>query len=85
MTHREGSVAALTQRSLISGVAKWLASRLAAVKVVVGAVVAFAVMLMPEEFSRDELAIKDLATGKQIEVPREQVVGWLREHREFDR
>ena len=46
---------------------------------------AFAVMLMPEEFSRDELAIKDLGTGKQVEVPREQVVGWLRKNREFDR
>jgi histidyl-tRNA synthetase len=46
---------------------------------------AFAVMLMPDEFSRDELAIKDLGSGQQIEVPREQVVGWLRKHREFER
>jgi histidyl-tRNA synthetase len=46
---------------------------------------AFAVLLMPEEFSRDAVAIKDLSTEKQVEVPREQLVGWLREHREFNR
>jgi histidyl-tRNA synthetase len=46
---------------------------------------AFGVMLAPDEFSRDTLAVKDLRTGKQIEVPREQVAGWLRSHREFDR
>jgi histidyl-tRNA synthetase len=46
---------------------------------------AFGVMLAPEEFSRDALAVKDLRTGKQVEVPREQVIGWLRSHREFDR
>jgi histidyl-tRNA synthetase len=46
---------------------------------------AFGVMLAPEEFSRDALAVKDLRTGKQIEVPREQVVAWLRAQREFDR
>jgi histidyl-tRNA synthetase len=46
---------------------------------------AFGVMLAPEEFSRDQLAVKDLRTGKQVEVPREQVVAWLRAHREFDR
>lgn len=46
---------------------------------------AFAVLLMPEEFSRDAVAIKDLSTEKQVEVPREQLVGWLRGHREFGR
>ncbi len=46
---------------------------------------AFGVMLAPEEFSRDQLAVKDLRTGQQVEVPREQVVAWLRAHREFDR
>jgi histidyl-tRNA synthetase len=46
---------------------------------------AFGVMLAPDEFSRGVLAVKDLRTGKQIEVPREQVAGWLRSHREFDR
>ena len=37
------------------------------------------------EFSRDAVAIKDLSTEKQDEVPREQAVAWLRAHREFDR
>jgi histidyl-tRNA synthetase len=46
---------------------------------------AFGVMLAPDEFSRGELAVKDLRTGKQVEVPREQVVGWLRDRLEFDR
>ncbi|HYU40258.1 MAG TPA: histidine--tRNA ligase [Acidimicrobiia bacterium] len=46
---------------------------------------AFGVMLAPDEFSRGELAVKDLRTGRQVEVPREQVVAWLRAHREFDR
>jgi histidyl-tRNA synthetase len=46
---------------------------------------AFAVLLMPEEFSRDAVAIKDLSTEKQDEVPREHAVAWLRAHREFDR
>jgi histidyl-tRNA synthetase len=46
---------------------------------------AFAVLLMPEEFSRDAVAIKDLSIEKQDEVPREQAVAWLRAHREFDR
>jgi histidyl-tRNA synthetase len=46
---------------------------------------AFGVMLMPDEFSRDAVAIKDLRTGEQDEVPREQVAGWLRSKREFDR
>jgi histidyl-tRNA synthetase len=46
---------------------------------------AFGVMLAPEEFSRDALAVKDLRTGKQIELPREQAIAWLRQQREFDR
>jgi histidyl-tRNA synthetase len=46
---------------------------------------AFGVMLAPDEFSRGELAVKDLRTGRQVDVPREQVVAWLRAHREFDR
>jgi histidyl-tRNA synthetase len=46
---------------------------------------AFGVMVMPDEYSRGVVAIRDLGTGKQFEVPREQVVGWLRQHREFDR
>ena len=46
---------------------------------------AFGVMLAPDEFSRGAVAVKDLGTGKQVEVPREQVVAWLRAQREFDR
>ena len=46
---------------------------------------AFGVMLMPGEFSRDAVVIRDLRTGDQVEVPREQVIGWLRAKREFDR
>ena len=46
---------------------------------------AFGVMLAPDEFSRGAVAVKDLRTGKQVEVPREQVVAWLRAQREFDR
>ena len=46
---------------------------------------AFGVMLAPDEFSRGEVAVKDLVTGKQLEVPREHVVAWLRAQREFDR
>jgi histidyl-tRNA synthetase len=46
---------------------------------------AFGVMLAPDEFSRGALAVKDLRTGKQVEVPRELLVGWLRERLEFDR
>ena len=42
-------------------------------------------MLAPDEFSRGAVAVKDLGTVKQVEVPREQVVAWLRAQREFDR
>jgi histidyl-tRNA synthetase len=49
------------------------------------AAAAFAIMLMPEEFSREAVAIKDLRTGEQVEVPREHVAGWVRGKREFDR
>ena len=43
---------------------------------------AFGVMLGRDEASRDAVAVKDLRTGKQIEVPREQVAGWIRARRE---
>jgi histidyl-tRNA synthetase len=46
---------------------------------------AFGVMLAPDEFSRGAVAVKDLGTGKQVEVPRDQVIAWLRAQREFDR
>jgi len=38
----------------------------------------FGVMLAPKEAARGAVAIKDLATGDQLEVPREQVAGWIR-------
>jgi histidyl-tRNA synthetase len=43
---------------------------------------AFGVMLGRNEASRDAVAVKDLRTGKQIEVPREQVARWIRARRE---
>jgi histidyl-tRNA synthetase len=46
---------------------------------------AFGVMLAPDEFSRGAVAVKDLRTGKQEDVPREHVLAWLRARREFDR
>jgi histidyl-tRNA synthetase len=46
---------------------------------------AFGVMLAPDEFSRGAVAVKDLGTGKQVEVSRDQIVAWLRAQREFDR
>jgi histidyl-tRNA synthetase len=46
---------------------------------------AFGVMLAPDEFSRGTVAVKDLRTGKQVDVPREHLIGWLRERLEFDR
>jgi len=43
---------------------------------------AFGVMLGRDEATRAAVAVKDLATGTQIEVPREQVAGWIRARRE---
>ena len=43
---------------------------------------AFGVMLGREEAARDTVAVKDLATGTQIEIPREQVAGWLMARRD---
>ncbi len=39
---------------------------------------AFGVMLGRAEADRAAVAVKRLATGEQIEVPREQVAGWIR-------
>ncbi|HEU5302422.1 MAG TPA: histidine--tRNA ligase [Acidimicrobiia bacterium] len=39
---------------------------------------AFGVMLGRAEAERSAVAVKRLATGEQIEVPREQVAGWIR-------
>lgn len=38
----------------------------------------FGVMLAPKEAERGAVAAKDLHTGDQLEVPREQIAGWLR-------
>lgn len=46
---------------------------------------AFGVMLGRDELARAAVAVKDLRSGKQVEVPREQLAGWLRARREFDR
>jgi histidyl-tRNA synthetase len=46
---------------------------------------AFGVFLAPEEVSRGEVGVKDLRTGVQVDVPREQLAGWLQARREFDR
>jgi histidyl-tRNA synthetase len=43
---------------------------------------AYAVILAPTEAERDMVGVKDLSTSEQLEVPREQVAGWLRERRE---
>ena len=38
----------------------------------------FGVMLAPKEAERGTVVAKDLETGDQLEVPREQIAGWLR-------
>jgi histidyl-tRNA synthetase len=43
---------------------------------------AYGVMLAPKEAERGAVAVKDLDTGTQVEVPREQVAGWLLARRE---
>jgi histidyl-tRNA synthetase len=45
---------------------------------------AYGVMLGAEEAARDAVAVKDLSTGAQVEVPRDQLVGWLRLHCEAE-
>ncbi len=45
---------------------------------------AYGVMLGAEEAARDAVAVKDLSTGVQVEVPRDQLVGWLRLHCEAE-
>ncbi len=46
---------------------------------------AFGVILGQRELERGEVVVKDLASGDQVDVPRDQVSAWLRTHREFDR
>lgn len=42
----------------------------------------YGVMVGRDEATRDAVAVKDLLTGEQIEIPREQVAGWIRARRE---
>lgn len=39
----------------------------------------FAVVLAPDEAGRNAVAVKDLSTGEQVEVPRDSVGGWIRQ------
>jgi hypothetical protein len=39
-------------------------------------------MLAPDEHSRGHVAVKDLRTGEQIEVRRDEVAAWLRTRKE---
>jgi histidyl-tRNA synthetase len=43
---------------------------------------AYGVMVGRDESERAAVAVKNLLTGEQIEVPREQVAGWIRARRE---
>jgi len=43
---------------------------------------AYGVMVGRDEATRGAVGVKDLGTGTQIEVPREQVAGWIRARRE---
>jgi len=43
---------------------------------------AYGVMIGRDEGARGAVAVKDLATGTQLEVPIEQIAGWLIERRE---
>ncbi len=46
---------------------------------------AFIVTMTPEQFGRGEVVVRKLPTRQEIEVPRDQLAGWLQEHCEFDR
>ncbi len=46
---------------------------------------AYGVILGPRELERGEVGVKDLESGEQVEVPRDQVAAWLRARREFER
>jgi histidyl-tRNA synthetase len=43
---------------------------------------AYGVMLGKDEAARDAVAVKDLRSGEQVEVPREALAAWLQERRE---
>ncbi len=38
----------------------------------------YGVLVAPDEASRGVVAVKDMGTGDQVEVPRDQIAGWLR-------
>ena len=44
----------------------------------------FAVILGRQEAERGAVAVKDLRSGEQVEVPRQLVAGWLQERREAE-
>jgi histidyl-tRNA synthetase len=44
----------------------------------------FAVLLGTQEAERGAVAVKDLRTGEQVEVPRPLVAGWIQERRETE-
>jgi len=44
---------------------------------------AYGVMLGRDEAARGAVAVKDMSTGEQVEVPREQIAGWLLARREM--
>ena len=46
---------------------------------------AFIVAMTPELFGRGEVVVRTLAARQEIEVPRDQLAGWLQDHCEFDR
>ncbi len=39
---------------------------------------AYAVMVAPDEMARDAVAVKDMESGEQVEVGREEISGWIR-------
>jgi histidyl-tRNA synthetase len=44
----------------------------------------FAVLLGTQEAERGAVAVKDLRSGEQVEVPRQLVAGWIQERRETE-
>lgn len=46
---------------------------------------AFMITMAPEQFSRGSVLVRHLPGRDETEVPKDQVVGWLRERLEFDR
>ena len=46
---------------------------------------ALAVMVGRDELTRDAVAVKDLATGEQVEVSRADLVAWLGTRRDAER